>query len=550
MTRSATRGIRTYVLTAVLAFTVPVAWGATLTVPGDYATIQAAIDAAVDGDIVEIADGTYTGDGNKNLDFGGKAITVRSASGDPATCIIDCEQDGRGFYFHSGEGPDSTVESLTVMNGTAGVGVGGGVYCGDDSSPTFDNCVFSGNSAGGGGGLGVATGSPVLTGCTFSGNVATSDGGGVWCCFSSPTFVACTFANNSAHEHGGGMKCYYGAPLLIDCTITENVTTWCGGGLVLMYSHPVLTKCTINGNSCGVYGGGVSMTASDSTFISCAISGNSNASRGGGVRCHGRSPKFANCVIQANSAIHSGGAVYCEANSTPQFNNCTITGNEANLEGAVHCDSGEPRLTNCVLWGNAPEEIHVDSGVVIATYCTVQGGWFGEGNIDADPLFAEEPHPGPDGEWGTEDDDYGDLRLQAGSACIDAGTNLHPPRDSGDLDGDGCTTELLPYDCDGNNRYWDDLNTPDAGLGIAPIVDMGAYEFGATTEIPSYPWPGECDCDGVIDFGDIDAFVAALRGEASYLSQYPDCIWLSADCNNDGSVDFDDIDPFVALLGH
>ena len=74
-------------------------------VPSEYPTIQAAIDAADpnNGDEVIIADGTYTGAGNKDLDFAGKAITVRSASGNPALCIIDCEHDGRGFYFHSGE---------------------------------------------------------------------------------------------------------------------------------------------------------------------------------------------------------------------------------------------------------------------------------------------------------------------------------------------------------------------------------------------------------------------------------------------------------------
>jgi len=66
---------------------------------GDYPTIQAAIDAASDYDVVVVADGNYTGEGNKNLDFGGKAITLRSQNG-PEKCIIDCEGNGRGFYFY------------------------------------------------------------------------------------------------------------------------------------------------------------------------------------------------------------------------------------------------------------------------------------------------------------------------------------------------------------------------------------------------------------------------------------------------------------------
>ena len=64
--------------------------GTTLHVPGDYPTIQAAIDASVDGDTVLIADGTYTGEGNRDLDFGGRAITVRSAGG-PEHCVISTD---------------------------------------------------------------------------------------------------------------------------------------------------------------------------------------------------------------------------------------------------------------------------------------------------------------------------------------------------------------------------------------------------------------------------------------------------------------------------
>jgi hypothetical protein len=105
-----TRPARTLLgLLIIAALAIAPAHADTLHVPGEYATIQDAIDASVDGDIVEIADGTYTGAGNKNLDFGGRAITVRSAAGDPTFCIIDCEDDGRGFYFHCDEGPDSIV---------------------------------------------------------------------------------------------------------------------------------------------------------------------------------------------------------------------------------------------------------------------------------------------------------------------------------------------------------------------------------------------------------------------------------------------------------
>jgi len=114
-----------FALTLILCSTV--ALGDTIHVPADQPTIQDGIDAASNGDTVLVAADTYTGDGNKNLDFGGKAITVRSENG-PETCIIDCEGSGRGFHFHSGENPNSVVDGFKIINGNPGyLGSGGGI---------------------------------------------------------------------------------------------------------------------------------------------------------------------------------------------------------------------------------------------------------------------------------------------------------------------------------------------------------------------------------------------------------------------------------------
>jgi len=86
--------------------------GAVITVPGDYDYIQDAIAAALAGDTVLVANGVYTGAGNKNLDFDGKAITVRSQNG-PENCIIDCESNGRAFLFRNGE---TTTTVLVTPN--------------------------------------------------------------------------------------------------------------------------------------------------------------------------------------------------------------------------------------------------------------------------------------------------------------------------------------------------------------------------------------------------------------------------------------------------
>ena len=112
--------------------------------------------------------------------------------------------------------------------------------------------------------------------------------------------------------------------------------------------------------------------------------------------------------------------------------------------------SSYPTLTNCILWGDSPQEIFSSSGTPSVTYCDVQGGWPGQGNINADPRLMFVPG--------------GNLRLRHGSPCIDAGNNSAVPP--------GITTDL-----DGNPRFVDDPATPDTGSGSPPIVDMGAYEY-------------------------------------------------------------------------
>jgi hypothetical protein len=139
---------------------------------GDYPTIQAAIDAAMNGDIIIVEDGRYTGFGNKDLDFGGRAITLRSTNG-PDLTIIDCENNGRGFYFRTGEGFDSVVDGFTITNGNGYRG--GGIRC-YGAGPTINNCIFSNNYGSEYGG-GIGGGNPTISNCIFKYN-RTRDWGG------------------------------------------------------------------------------------------------------------------------------------------------------------------------------------------------------------------------------------------------------------------------------------------------------------------------------------------------------------------------------------
>jgi hypothetical protein len=234
----------------------------TLRVPSEYPTIQAAIDAAIPGDEVVLADGIYTGIGNTNLSFFGKAITLRSSSGNPAACIIDCQHAARGFLFYCGEGPDSVVENVTIRNGSTAYDIrdqmGGAVYC-SSSNPTLVRCVI----------------------------VGASEGGGVGCWNASPMLTRCVIARNTGGYDGGGVGCIaYSNPVLTDCVIAGNSEAGVGG----WSSNPILSNCTIVGNDSG-------------------------------VDCDSCSPALDNCILWGNTS-----GQICGTHATPTLRYCDVQG--------------------------------------------------------------------------------------------------------------------------------------------------------------------------------------------------------------------------------
>ena len=277
------------------------------------------------------------------------------------------------------------------------------------------------------------------------------------------------------------------------------------------------------------------------------ISGNTVGYGGGGLFCYNANPSIINCIISANTA-YSGGGVYC-GSASPRLTDCTVSKNSASYRGgAMYCEgtSSQPSIADSILWGDTPQEIYVYAGAAAVTYCDLQGGYAGTGNINLDPLFVDPD--GPDNDPATwQDNDY---RLAAGSPCIDAGQNSAVPADTFDLDGDGDTTEPIPFDLDGQPRFVDDPATVDCPYvpgtcGTAPIVDMGAYEYQ-----PTAPLLGDLNCDGVVNVDDVVPFVLALVDPAGYQTAYPGCDLLRADMNGSGTADGADIQLFVdALLG-
>jgi len=203
---------------------------------GDYPTIQAAINAAVDGDEIVCEDGTYTGYSNNNLGLRQKKIVVRSKNG-PASCIIDCGGRRRGFKFSGGEGADSIVDGFTITNGGGNEGTrGGGIYC-YGSSPTIRNCIIQGNEVQGsweqdvhGGGLYVGEGGhPIIENCIITGNAARAGDG-------KDAYIYDLFGETTdgGNAYGGGIYCGSTATIR-NCVISHNGCiggdggSWLGG---------------------------------------------------------------------------------------------------------------------------------------------------------------------------------------------------------------------------------------------------------------------------------------------------------------------------------
>jgi hypothetical protein len=120
-----TRSLRHVVVLSVLMLCCSVSTilpAVEIQVPAEQPTIQAGLDAAVNGDTVTVADGLWTGAGNRDLVFNGKEVLLRSANG-AALCTIDCQGSQatphRAFSFESGEGPGSVVQGFTLTGGYA-----------------------------------------------------------------------------------------------------------------------------------------------------------------------------------------------------------------------------------------------------------------------------------------------------------------------------------------------------------------------------------------------------------------------------------------------
>lgn len=280
------RGFAAVAVWTVLA--VP-AGAATIQVPGDQPTIQAAINAAVAGDEVVVAPGTYT----ENINFQGKAITVRSAAG-PAVTIIDGQRLGPVVKFATGEGRSSVLRGFTLRNGRVDASSpdieGGGIRISQASPQIINNVITANQACAGGGGVSVSFGSPLISSNTISGNSQFGCSGGT----------------------GGGIQVNgSGSTEIVNNKITGNSFGFGGGGGVALNAAgtAVLSNNLISGNTSSGEGGGVRISNASSVLIRQNVIVENTATRGSGIAwivpSGSRGPRLVNNTIAANHATAS-----------------------------------------------------------------------------------------------------------------------------------------------------------------------------------------------------------------------------------------------------
>jgi hypothetical protein len=235
---------------------------------GSMRTIQDAIQAASPGDTVALADGTFLGDGNRDVGFLGKDLVVLSQSGHPTACVVDAQgsfqHPRRVFRFLGGEGPGAVIQAITVRGGFQDLAdCGGGVFCGPASAPVLRDCIFTENTGYNGGGVGVGQGAhPKIERCLFYRNHGGDYGGGLgYDQFTVPgsvTVIDCRFEENDTGTHGAGAAVDHAARFS-DCLFIHNHSGTsggaffhCGAGLT------VFERCTFFENS--AQGGGAGTT--------------------------------------------------------------------------------------------------------------------------------------------------------------------------------------------------------------------------------------------------------------------------------------------------
>lgn len=469
-----------------------------------YTDLQPALSAAVSGDEIWVAAGTYkpsvavggTGDRFKTFQLANGVAIYGGFSGtetnrdernwqtnstvlsgdlsgndnlslDVTQLLTDPSRSENCLHVVSFQNVDHSLilDGFIITGGNATEqGIfgysGGGIYTENEPSPTWD-CSSEG---------------PVIAHCTLIKNSANGEGGGIYNRYNcSPQIKNCQFIENASQWGGGAIYSDSSTPIIEDCVFQNNIAqdaqAGSGGAIENEGSSPVITRCSFSGNIAAWGGGAVNNWMTD---------------------CH---PEFYNCLFVGNSARY-GGVIRTANNYQPGNNlffvNCTMTGNSADYGTIAFCEPGRfgaipstLSFTNCILWNGTTPFRNADGSTINVTYTDIEGSDSGTGNINIDPLFVNAAG--------------GDLRLQSDSLCIDAGNNaIIPPEITTDLANE---RRIVDGDCDNN-----------------PIIDIGAYEY--------------------YQVGELDAACGVNIGDFHYFSQS----WLQTGCEKPDNCNQADID--------
>ena len=339
---------------------------------------------------------------------------------------------GGAMIFDSGELRDCRVVSNAaeiagaVFLTTLDINVLLGGVPGTNSAvqPLIRNCAIEGNEASflGGGVIMLSMG--VVTGNTIAGNSATWGGGAVnWGGRLSDSLLA---SNNASF--GGGCMSVVGE--VSNCILQANTAAWLGGGL-LAESAAVVRRCSITGNR-ALAGGGAGLF-SNAMVEACTATDNDAVLAGGGAFCFAGG-ELRSSILARNTAWNGGGLYTLDGG---QVLNCTVAGNAAtNAAGGLYALTNAPGgpewqadavIVNSILSGNSAtldaEHREVGANAWYSRCCTLPVPGTGDGTSFTNaPLFVNT-------------NGWADLRLAAGSPCVNAGSNLGWMVGASDLDG-------------------------------------------------------------------------------------------------------------------